>query len=165
MPACPSSLHWLKSIWALHFLHVWGRSNSSEKISFFSPHSGHAQINDLRSLKFVKPGQCCGVDGIFTPPFCIIAINHPWFLCCCTRMILIKLIKNKPVKPVFQYANTCITQYFNHYRAAVKNYHDQYSCLLRKYTGFHPLLYKQGYPIMDAIHLYCDLKKKMQRRP
>jgi hypothetical protein len=42
--------------------HVWGLSNSSEKISFISPHLGHLQVKDSMFLKLEKPGQWDGND-------------------------------------------------------------------------------------------------------
>jgi hypothetical protein len=51
----------LKSISLPHLEHLWVLSNSSEKISLDSPHSGHLQVNDFRFLKFSNPGQCWGV--------------------------------------------------------------------------------------------------------
>jgi hypothetical protein len=56
-----SSLHWVKSMGSPHFLQVWARSNSSEKISLASPHFGQLQLKDLRFLKLAYPGQCWGV--------------------------------------------------------------------------------------------------------
>jgi hypothetical protein len=46
--ADPSMVHWVKSMGFPHPLQVWGLLNSSEKISFSFPHSGHLQIKELR---------------------------------------------------------------------------------------------------------------------
>jgi hypothetical protein len=45
---------------ALHLLHTWGLSNSSEKISFTSPQAGHLQEKDSMFLRLENPGQCDG---------------------------------------------------------------------------------------------------------
>ena len=49
-PASPLRVHWLKSMGLPHPLQLCARSNSSEKISFSWPHSGHLHVNDLRFL-------------------------------------------------------------------------------------------------------------------
>lgn len=74
--ASPSSWHWPKSMGSPQSSHVCDLLNSSEKISFGAPHCGHLQMNDLRCLKFSKPGQCCGVvmtssikAGVLPPAF------------------------------------------------------------------------------------------------
>ncbi len=64
--AVPSKVHWVKSISCLHAPQVWDFSNSSEKISFSSPQLGHLQVNDFRFLNCSHPGQCCGVDMVFS---------------------------------------------------------------------------------------------------
>jgi len=46
----PSSLHWVKSISLLHLSHLCVLPNSSEKISFFAPHSGHVHVKDFKLL-------------------------------------------------------------------------------------------------------------------
>jgi hypothetical protein len=56
-----SSVHFVKSIGFPHPLQVWGRLNSSEKISFSLPQSGHLQVKDFKLLRSSNPGQCCGV--------------------------------------------------------------------------------------------------------
>jgi hypothetical protein len=58
--ASPSREHCVKSISFPQPSHLWALSNSSEKISFSWPQLGHLQLNDLRCLKFAKPGQCIG---------------------------------------------------------------------------------------------------------
>jgi hypothetical protein len=57
----PDREHCEKSMISLHLPQVWGLSNSSEKISFSSPHLGHLQTNDSRFLKLANPGQWAGV--------------------------------------------------------------------------------------------------------
>jgi hypothetical protein len=47
----PVSVQLVKSIMAPHLPHLWGRSNSSEKISFSAPHFWQLQVNDFRLLK------------------------------------------------------------------------------------------------------------------
>jgi hypothetical protein len=47
----PASWHCVKSIGSPHLPHLWGRSNSSEKISFSVPHFGQLQVKDFRVLK------------------------------------------------------------------------------------------------------------------
>ncbi len=54
-------VHLLKSIGLWHLPQVCCLSNSSEKISFSAPHSGHLQIKDFRLLFCSNPGQCFGV--------------------------------------------------------------------------------------------------------
>ncbi|MBS3810076.1 MAG: hypothetical protein KGY38_07985 [Desulfobacterales bacterium] len=58
----------MKSIGFPQLSHVWGRSNSSENISFFALHEGQEQKKDFRFLNWVNPGHCCGVVVIFIPP-------------------------------------------------------------------------------------------------
>ena len=56
----------VKSISLPHFLQVCGLSNSSEKISTSSEHSGHWHLKAFSDLCCSKPGQCCGVVVIFS---------------------------------------------------------------------------------------------------
>jgi hypothetical protein len=51
----------VKSISLPHPLHTCFLSNSSEKISFSLPQSGHLQEKDSRFLNLSNPGQCSGV--------------------------------------------------------------------------------------------------------
>jgi hypothetical protein len=46
----PSRVHLLKSIGLPHLSHLWVLLNSSENISFSSPHSGHLQENEDKFL-------------------------------------------------------------------------------------------------------------------
>ena len=61
LAAEPSKVHFEKSISLPHPLQICAFLNSSEKISFSFPHSGHLHTNDRRSLKLSHPGQCAGV--------------------------------------------------------------------------------------------------------
>jgi hypothetical protein len=61
VPPDPEGLHLVKSICLLQPLQMCGLSNSSEKISFSRPHSGHLQVNDCNPLNCSHPGQCSGV--------------------------------------------------------------------------------------------------------
>jgi hypothetical protein len=68
LPASPVSWQDAKSIGFPQDAHRWVLSNSSEKISFSSPHSLHLQVKDFKCLKLAYPGQCCGVV-VMMPPF------------------------------------------------------------------------------------------------
>ena len=57
-PPSPVNWHDAKSMGCPHEAQVCARSNSSENISFSSPHLLHLQVNDLRCLKLAYPGQC-----------------------------------------------------------------------------------------------------------
>jgi hypothetical protein len=50
LPPEPSMEHWVKSMGLPQDWHLCGLSNSSEKISFSAPHSGHLQVNALKFL-------------------------------------------------------------------------------------------------------------------
>jgi hypothetical protein len=60
-PALPSGVHLEKSISFLQTEHKCALLNSSEKISFSLPQSGHLQTKELKLLKLSHPGQCAGV--------------------------------------------------------------------------------------------------------
>jgi hypothetical protein len=67
-----SIVHRLKSIGFPQPEQVWGLLNSSEKISFSLPHSGHLHRKELRFLNSRNPGQWTGVFvfcGIAIPLF------------------------------------------------------------------------------------------------
>ena len=57
-------------------LHLCCLSNSSEKISFSSPHSGQEQTNDFRCLLLSQPGQCCGV--VMATSLSLASPLRPW---------------------------------------------------------------------------------------
>ena len=80
----PSSVHCVKSISFPHLLHLCVLSNSSEKISLASPHSGHLHWNDFRFLKFSNPGQCCGVVMISS----LHLINYVYIVQCIFSLII-----------------------------------------------------------------------------
>jgi hypothetical protein len=61
----PSIVQAVKSICSPQPLQVCGRSNSSEKTSFSTPHLWHLHINAFRFLKSAYPGQCWGVVSLF----------------------------------------------------------------------------------------------------
>jgi hypothetical protein len=56
--AAASGLHFEKSIFSPQAVQLRGRSNSSEKISFSFPHSGHLHMKEDKDLNCSNPGQC-----------------------------------------------------------------------------------------------------------